>query len=131
MKSKNKKWKGFGWYALLGLVVITLATNSVASQPATQAEWSYSKLLEEVRKKPAGVSRISISSDRTFAEVTVAGGSEGNKKVRVKLPNDPNFIRTMTENNIEIDVAPRRTDGALSQTLSSLFLLLVSLFSLH
>ncbi|PZV13003.1 MAG: hypothetical protein DCF20_16670 [Pseudanabaena sp.] len=124
MKSKNKKWRGFGWYALLGLVVITLATNSVASQPATQAEWSYSKLLEEVRKKPAGVSRIRISSDRTSAEVTVAGGSEDNKKVRVKLPNDPNFIRTMTENNIEIDVAPRQTDSGLVQTLRGLVWLL-------
>ncbi len=128
MKSNHKKWNKFGLYALLGLVVITLGTGSVNSQPATQGEWSYSKLLEEVRKKPAGVSRISISSDLTFAEVTISGGIDDKKKVRVKLQNDPNFIRTVTENNIEIDVAPRRADGELSQTFRSLILLFVSLF---
>jgi cell division protease FtsH len=129
----NKKWKNFGLYALLGIVVITLGTTLLDSQPAPQAEWRYSKLLEEVRKKPAGVSRITLSPDRTFAEVTVPGGPEGKKKVRVNLPNDPEFTKAVRENNIELDVAPRRTDGALIQTLSSLvlpILLLVGLFFL-
>jgi cell division protease FtsH len=65
--------------------------------------------------------------------VTVPGGPEGKKKVRVNLPNDPEFTKTVRENNIELDVAPRRTDGALVQTLSSLILpilLLVGLFFL-
>ncbi len=128
MKSNNKKWNKFGLYALLGIVVITLTINPVDSQPLTQREWSYSKLLEEVRKKPAGVSRITLSPDRTFAEVTISGGIDDKKKVRVNLQNDPNFIRVVTENNIEIDVAPRRTDGELSQTFRSLILLFVSLF---
>ncbi|MDX2255717.1 MAG: ATP-dependent zinc metalloprotease FtsH [Pseudanabaenaceae cyanobacterium bins.39] len=129
----NKKWKNFGLYALLGIVVITLGTTLLDSQPAPQGEWRYSKLLEEVRKKPAGVSRITLSSDRTFAEVTVPGGPEGKRKVRVNLPNDPEFTKTVRENNIELDVAARRTDGALMQTLSSLILpvlLLVGLFFL-
>jgi cell division protease FtsH len=128
VKSNHKKWNKFGLYTLLGLVVITLGTSSVNSQPATQGEWSYSKLLEEVRKKPAGVSRITLSPDRSFAVVTVSGGSEDKKKVRVKLSNDPNFIRTVTENNIEIDVAPHRTEGGSFQTLNSLILLLIGLF---
>jgi cell division protease FtsH len=128
VQSNHKKWHKFGLYTLLGLVVITLGTSSVNSQPAPQGEWSYSKLLEEVRKKPAGVSRITISPDRTFAVVTVSGGSEDKKKVRVKLSNDPNFIRTVTENNIEIDVAPRRTEGGSFQALNSLILLLIGLF---
>jgi cell division protease FtsH len=129
----NKKWKNFGLYALLGIVVITLGTTLLDSQPAPQGEWRYSKLLEEVRKKPAGVSRITLSADRTFAEVTVPGGPEGKRKVRVNLPNDPEFTKTIRENNIELDVAARRTDGALMQTLSSLILpvlLLVGLFFL-
>jgi len=131
--NNNKKWKNFGLYALLGIVVITLGTTLLDSQPATQGEWRYSKLIEEVRKKPAGVSRITLSPDRSFAEVTVPGGPEGKKKVRVNLPNDPEFTKTVRENNIELDVAPRRTDGALVQTLSSLILpilLLVGLFFL-
>ncbi|MFN9838331.1 MAG: ATP-dependent zinc metalloprotease FtsH [Pseudanabaena sp.] len=131
--NNNKKWKNFGLYALLGIVVITLGTTLLDSQPPTQGEWRYSKLLEEIRKKPAGVSRITLSPDRTFAEVTVPGGPEGKKKVRVNLPNDPEFGKVVQENKIELDVAPRRTDGALVQTLSSLILpilLLVGLFFL-
>ncbi len=130
--NNNKKWKNFGLYALLGIVVITLGTALIDSQPAPQSEWRYSQLIEEVRKKPAGVSRITLSSDRTFAEVTIPG-PEGKRKVRVNLPNDPEFTKTVRENNIELDVAPRRTDGALMQTLSSLvlpILLLVGLFFL-
>jgi cell division protease FtsH len=128
----NKKWKNFGLYALLGIVVITLGTT-LLEQPTTQVEWRYSKLLEEVRKKPAGVSRITLSPDRTFAEATVPSAVEGKKKVRVNLPNDPEFIKTLRDNNVELDVAPRRTDGALIQTLSGLILpilLLVGLFFL-
>jgi cell division protease FtsH len=128
----NKKWKNFGLYALLGIVVITLGTT-LLEQPTTQVEWRYSKLLEEVRKKPAGVSRITLSPDRTFAEATVPSAAEGKKKVRVNLPNDPEFIKTLRDNNVELDVAPRRTDGALIQTLSGLILpilLLVGLFFL-
>ena len=128
MKSSNQKWNNFGLSALVGLVVITLGTSSVDSQPTPQGKWSYSKLLEEVRKKPAGVSRITLSPDRTFAVVTVSGGSEDNKKVRVNLPNDPNFLRVVSDNKIEIDVAPPRTDGTLVQTLRGLILLLVSPF---
>jgi cell division protease FtsH len=128
VKSNYKKWHKFGLYTLLGLVVITLGTSSVNSQPAQQGEWSYSKLLEEIKKKPAGVSRITLSPDRTFAVVTVSGGSEDKKKVRVKLTNDPNFLRTVTDNNIEIDVAPRRTEYRSSQTLNSLIWLLIGLF---
>ena len=128
MRSNHKIWKTFGLFALVGLVVIALGTSSVASQPATQGEWSYSKLLQEVRKKPAGVSRITISPDRTFAVVTISGGSEDKKKVRVNLPNDPDFIKAVTENKIEIDVAPRRIDGGFVQALRSLILLLVGLF---
>ncbi|MEI6427212.1 MAG: ATP-dependent zinc metalloprotease FtsH [Pseudanabaena sp. ELA607] len=132
--NNNKgKWKNIGLYALLGIVVITLGTTLLESQPTTQGEWRYSKLMEEVRKKPPGVSRITLSPDRTFAEVSVPGGPTGKQRVRVNLPNDPSFVPTVRENKIELDVAARRNDGALVQTLSSLvlpILLLVGLFFL-
>ncbi|OYQ68377.1 hypothetical protein B9G53_00075 [Pseudanabaena sp. SR411] len=153
MKSNNKnynnrKWKLLGLYALFGIDFITfiiviialvpyfLDSNLLVSQPVTQGEWNYSKLIEEVRKKPAGISRITLSPDRSFAEVTVLGGSEGQKKVRVNLPNDPEFAKTIRENNIDLDVAFRPTERSLVQTLSMLLLpilpvlLLVSLFFL-
>ncbi|MEE3715728.1 ATP-dependent zinc metalloprotease FtsH [Tumidithrix elongata RA019] len=124
----NKKWKNVGLYALLAVVVITLGTALLESQPQPQGEWRYTKLMEEVQKKPPTVSRITLSTDRSWAEVTTGG-----KKVRVNLPNDPEFSTTLRNNNIEFDVAARRNDGALFQTLSSLILpilLLVGLFFL-
>ncbi|AFY72374.1 ATP-dependent metalloprotease FtsH [Synechococcus sp. PCC 7502] len=131
-KNNNKKWKNIGLYALLGIVVITLGTALIDNQPQPQEQWRYSQLLDAIESKQ-GVSRITLSSDRTYAEATIPGGINGNKRVRVNLPNDPDFIKTITDNNIELDVAPRRNDGALLQTLTSFFLpvlLLVGLFFL-
>jgi len=51
----------------------------------------------------------------------------------VNLPNDPDFINILTKNNIDVEVTPRRNDGALMPTLSSYILpvlLLVGLFFL-
>jgi len=132
-KDKDKKLKKFGLYALLGIVVITLGTALLDSQPQPQEQWRYSQLLEAVETKPAGVSRVTLSTDRTYAEATIPGGPTGSKKVRVNLPNDPDLIKTLTENNIELDVAARRNEGALLSTLTSFFLpvlLLVGLFFL-
>ncbi len=131
-KNSNKKWKNIGLYALLGIVVITLGTALIDNQPQPQEQWRYSQLIEAIESKQ-GVSRVTLSSDRTYAEATIPGGTNGNKKVRVNLPNDPDFIKTITDNGIELDVAPRRNDGAFLQTLTSFFLpvlLLVGLFFL-
>ena len=115
---KYRKWKNFVLFTILGIVLISVAPVFLDRQTVSQTEWQYNKLIEEVKKKPTDVSRITISSDRTYVEATVSDGSEGNQKVRVKLPNDPNFTRILTENNIEVDVAPRRTeDGAEAATL--------------
>jgi cell division protease FtsH len=130
-KKDNKNWKSVGLYALLAIVVITLGTALLDSQPQPQTEWRYTKLLEEVQKKPPGVSRVTFSFDRSWAEVT--GASAGGKKVRVNLPNDPELTPLLRSNGIEMDVATRRADGAIFQTLSSLILpilLLVGLFFL-
>jgi len=129
--NNNKKWKTIGLYAVLGIVVITLGTALLDNQPQPQEQWRYSKLIEAVEKKE-GVSKVTLSPDRSWAEVTIPGDN-GSKRVRVNLPNDPNFIDTLTQNGVAIDVAPRRNDGALVQTLSNLVLpvlLLVGLFFL-
>jgi len=129
--NNNKKWKTIGLYAVLGIVVITLGTALLDNQPQPQEQWRYSKLIEAVEKKQ-GVSKVTLSPDRSWAEVTIPG-DQGSKRVRVNLPNDPNFIDTLTQNGVAIDVAPRRNDGALVQTLSNLVLpvlLLVGLFFL-
>jgi cell division protease FtsH len=129
--TNNKKWKNIGLYALLIIVVVTLGTALLDNQPQPQEQWRYSRLIEAAENKE--VSKVTLSPDRSWAEVTVPGGTEGNKRVRVNLPNDPSFIDTLTKNGVAIDVAPRRNEGALLQTLSNLvlpILLLVGLFFL-
>jgi cell division protease FtsH len=131
---KNKNWRSFGLYALLAIVAVTLGTTLIdSSQTKPQEEWRYSRLLEAVESKPRTVSKVIVSNDRTTAEAFIAGGSTGNKRVRVNLPSDPDFVNILINNDVELDIAPRRNDVAVWQTLSNLILpilLLVGLFFL-
>ncbi|WP_019500986.1 ATP-dependent zinc metalloprotease FtsH [Pseudanabaena sp. PCC 6802] len=131
---KNKNWRTFGLYALLGIVAITLGATLIDSgQNKALEEWRYSRLLEAVKSKPPTVSRVIVGSDRTTAEAIIAGGTTGSKKVRVYLPNDPEFVNILRENKVEFDVVNRRNDTAVWQTLSNFIfpiLILVGLFFL-
>jgi cell division protease FtsH len=128
----NKKWRSYGLYALLVIAAITIGTALIDGQPQLDTI-RYSDLITAVQNKQ-GVSRISISPDSSFAEVVIPStGPEGKKKVRVNLPKDPDFIKILTENGVEVEVSARRNDGALMQTLSTFILpvlLLVGLFFL-
>ena len=123
----NKKWRNAGLYALLAIVVIALATAFFDQQPQTRETWKYSQFIQQVESK--NVDKVSISADRTVARVKVAEGSV----VRVNLPNDPDLINILTQNNIDISVLPQNEEGFWVRALSSLFfpiLLLVGLFFL-
>ncbi|HAN46632.1 MAG TPA: cell division protein FtsH [Cyanobacteria bacterium UBA8156] len=131
--NNNKRWRSYALYAFLVAIVLFLGSALLEGQSPPQEEWRYSQLLDAVQNRQ-GVSRVVLSPDRTWAEVTVpSSGPEGKKRVRVNLPNDPEFVKILTEKGIEIDVAARRNDGAVVQTLSSFVLpvlLLVGLFFL-
>ncbi len=131
--NNNKRWRSYALYAFLVAIVLFLGSALLEGQAPPQEEWRYSQLLDAVQNEK-GVSRVVLSPDRTWAEVTVPStGPEGKKRVRVNLPNDPEFVKILTEKGIEIDVAARRNDGAVVQTLSSFVLpvlLLVGLFFL-
>ncbi|MGQ9864809.1 MAG: ATP-dependent zinc metalloprotease FtsH [Pseudanabaenaceae cyanobacterium] len=131
--NNNKRWRSYALYAFLAAIVLFLGSALLEGQSPPQEEWRYSQLLDAVQNRQ-GVSRVVLSPDRTWAEVTVpSSGPEGKKRVRVNLPNDPEFVKILTEKGIEIDVAARRNDGAVVQTLSSFVLpvlLLVGLFFL-
>lgn len=123
----NKRWRNAGLYALLAIVVIALATAFFDQQPQTSETWKYSQFIQQVESN--NVHKVSISSDRTLAKVKVADGSV----VRVNLPNDPELINILTQNNIDISVDPQSEEGLWVRALSSLFfpiLLLVGLFFL-
>ena len=123
----NKKWRNAGLYALLAIVVIALATAFFDQQPQARETWKYSQFIQQVENK--NVEKVDISADRTVARVKVADGSV----VRVNLPNDPDLINILTQNNIDISVLPQNEEGFWVRALSSLFfpiLLLVGLFFL-
>nr|WP_199318345.1 ATP-dependent zinc metalloprotease FtsH3 [Leptolyngbya sp. FACHB-541] len=113
-------------YALLVVVVLFLATALFDRQPQTRETWRYSpQFINEVQ---AGrVEKVIISSDRSKAQVTAQDGS----KIMVNLPNDPELLNILTENDVDISVSPQTDDRVWVRVLSTLlipFLLLVVLF---
>ncbi|MBD2572070.1 MULTISPECIES: ATP-dependent zinc metalloprotease FtsH3 [Arthrospira] len=112
---------------MLAIVVIALATTLFDQQPQSRETWKYSTFVQEVQQNR--VERVSISADRTKALVTAQDGS----KILVNLPNDPDLINILSENNVDIAVQPQTEEGLWFRALSSLFfpiLLLVGLFFL-
>ncbi|MCA2555174.1 MAG: ATP-dependent zinc metalloprotease FtsH3 [Microcystis sp. M04BS1] len=123
----NKKWRNAGLYALLLIVVLALASAFFDRQPAVQQTWKYSEFLQEVRE--GKVETVRLSADRQRAIVPTQDGT----KVLVNLPNDPQLINILAENNVDISVLPQREEGVWVRAFSSLFfpiLLLVGLFFL-
>ncbi|MGB6297957.1 MAG: ATP-dependent zinc metalloprotease FtsH3 [Rivularia sp. (in: cyanobacteria)] len=125
----NKRWRNAGLYALLFIVVIALGTAFFDNNQVQNREtWRYSEFIQKVENRE--VQKVELSSDRSTARVTTT--NEQNKKI-VTLVNDPDLINTLTENNVDISVAPQTDEGFWFKALSSLFfpiLLLVGLFFL-
>lgn len=125
----NKRWRNVGLYALLAIVVIALGTTFFDQQPQAQQTAKYSEFIRAVESgKVEGT--VAISADRTEAVYT---NPDGSGKVVVNLPNDPELIDILTENNLDVRVQPQSDDGFWFRALSSLFfpiLLLVGLFFL-
>ena len=123
----NKKWRNAGLYALLLIVVLALASAFFDRQPTVQQTWKYSEFLQEVRE--GKVETVRLSADRQRAIVPTQDGAN----VLVNLPNDPQLINILAENNVDISVLPQREEGVWVRAFSSLFfpiLLLVGLFFL-
>jgi cell division protease FtsH len=92
-----------------------------------QQTWKYSEFLQEVRE--GKVETVRLSADRQRAIVPTQDGTN----VLVNLPNDPQLINILAENNVDISVLPQREEGVWVRAFSSLFfpiLLLVGLFFL-
>ena len=126
-KGNNKKWRNAGLYVLLAIVVVALGTAFLDRQPQARQTWAYSKLIDEVENNR--VETVKISADRTRAVVTDRDGSP----ILVNLPNDPQLVDILMDNQVDIAVLPQGDEGVWFRALSSLFfpvLLLVGLFFL-
>jgi cell division protease FtsH len=122
----NKRWRNAGLYALLVVVVVFLATAVFENQQDTpRVTWRYSEFVQEVQRNR--VEKVSISSDRSKALVTAQDG----RKILVNLPNDPELVNILTQNNVDISVTPQADENIWVRVASTLlipFLLLVVLF---
>ncbi|MBD0269916.1 ATP-dependent zinc metalloprotease FtsH3 [Pseudanabaena sp. FACHB-2040] len=122
----NKRWRNAGLYALLVVVVIALATAIFDNSGQETQTWRYSRFLQAVESNQ--VERVNISSDRTRARFT---DPEGNGQVIVNLPNDPELIDLLEDNNVDIVVLPQSDDSVWVRAFSTLLIpimLLVVLF---
>ncbi len=122
----NKRWRNAGLYALLVLVVIALATAIFDGSGTETQTWRYSKFLDAIQNNQ--IERVSISSDRSRARFT---DPAGNGQIIVNLPNDPELVSTLEQNDVDIVVLPQNDDSVLVRALSTLLipiLLLVVLF---
>ena len=125
MNSNNKKWRNAGLYTLLAIVVIALGTALLDNrQPAARETWKYSRFISEVRSGRVGT--IRMSADRTKAIVLSQDGSQ----VLVNLPNDPDLIKILTDNNVDIAVLPQGDDGYWLRSLSGFVIPVLLVFGL-
>ncbi|MEC4895003.1 MAG: ATP-dependent zinc metalloprotease FtsH3 [Oscillatoria sp. PMC 1051.18] len=125
--NKNKKWRNVGLYALLALVLLALATAFLDPKTKGQITWRYDEFINKVES--GQVESVKLTADRSQARVPAQNGNW----VVVNLPNDPELIDILTENNVDIAVLAQNNDSAWFRVLSSLFLpilLLVGLFFL-
>ena len=123
-KNNNKKWRNAGLYVLLAIVVVALGSSFLEKQPQARQTWAYSTLIDQVEN--GKVETVKISADRTKAVVT---DPEGNP-VLVNLPNDPQLIDILMDNQVDIAVLPQGDEGFWFRALSSLFFPILLLFGL-
>ncbi|MGQ9872233.1 ATP-dependent zinc metalloprotease FtsH3 [Leptodesmis sp.] len=134
----NKRWRNVGLYALLAIVVISLATAFIdGRQPQSRNTMPYSDFIQRVeagKPKAGDTENTKIGKVRISADRSVARFREGNTEVSVNLPNDPELIDILTKDGVDIAVMPQAEGGDFwFKALSSLFfpiLLLVGLFFL-
>jgi len=128
VNKNNKKWRSTGLYALLAIVVISLAVSFLDQQPQSRETWRYSQFLQEVQQ--GNIESVKISGDRTKAFVPAQDGTP----ILVNLPpGDTELIDILSENNVDIAVLPQSDDNWIFRALSTLIfpiLLLVGLFFL-
>ncbi|HEY9884639.1 MAG TPA: ATP-dependent metallopeptidase FtsH/Yme1/Tma family protein, partial [Thermosynechococcaceae cyanobacterium] len=100
----NKRWRNVGLYTLLAIVVVSLATAFFDKQPPSRETWRYSQFIEKVQR--GKIEKVRISADRSIAVV-----QDGNNRIVVNLPNDPELINILTSNKVDISVLPQNDDG--------------------
>ncbi len=88
-KGKNKKWRSAGLYALLAIVLISLATTFLGTRPPERLEISYSDLISRVER--GEVSKVLVETAPGWSPGCHCRGRINNRatQVQVNLPPLP------------------------------------------
>ncbi|WP_228035823.1 PLDc N-terminal domain-containing protein [Oculatella sp. LEGE 06141] len=75
---------------------------AVLPQPISfSATWDYGQFMQRV--EAGSVESVNISNDRTVATATLENGD----RVRVNLPNDPDLLSILNENDVAVAIVPQ------------------------
>jgi len=133
-KSKNKKWRSAGLYALLAIVLISLATTFFGTRPAERLEISYSDLMSRVER--GEVSKVLVEVTPDGRQIAIADAEINSRATRVQVnlpPLTPDFENTLLAKGVELAVRPVQDEGLLGRIFSTFLLpvlLLLGLFFL-
>jgi cell division protease FtsH len=133
-KGKNKKWRSAGLYALLAIVLISLATTFFGTRPAERLEISYSDLMSRIER--GEVSKVLVEIAPDGRQIAIAEAEINNRATQVLVnlpPLTPEFENTLLAQGVELAVRPVQEEGLLGRILSTFFLpvlLLLGLFFL-
>jgi cell division protease FtsH len=87
-------------FSIAAFLVSAYPANS-CSKSQSQGNLSYSDFINKVQSDE--INQVRVSADRTYATFN---SKKDNSVVRVALPQDPNFIDTMTKNGVDIVFIP-------------------------
>jgi cell division protease FtsH len=93
-KSKNKKWRSAGLYALLAIVLISLATTFFGTRPAERLEISYSDLMSRVERGEVSKVLVEVTPDGRQIAIADAEINSRATRVQVNLPPSLPTLRT-------------------------------------
>ena len=137
LEGKMSKNQSLGVYIIVGIIALLLAVVALAGPTTTSSEISYTQFIQKV--KAGEIKSVVMSKNMLSAEIKddkaqsaeqklpkadVIGFSNINQpssfQYKVQIPeNDPNLLKTLEENKVEI-VVKKPQEGSVLGTIGSL-----------
>lgn len=125
-----KKYQTTGVYITLLVIMMAFIASLMTTKSDVIRDISYTSFLNKI--KSGQIQKAVISDEYVMAEQKTASNSENSVKYRVLVPlNDPNLIKRLEENNVDINVSRPSNSGqwiGLVGTLVFPLFLLIALF---
>lgn len=119
--SKSRKSAFLSYF--LSILIATLLISTSCS-PTPKTTWSYSEFVQAVEQNR--VESVSINPNRSQATVVTQDGAA----VLVNLPNDPDLIGTLQENEVDVSVVPQADKDGYARVAATFLVPITFLVSL-